>query len=107
MQQVTPADTTVARLCRDLGFELDDERVARQLERGDVAAVLERLRQGSKPIDRNRSARSGRRYTTGVMPATPVPLGRMVPIFRTSQKPGQHASDRRNAATDPLRCNYC
>jgi hypothetical protein len=51
MHEVTPADTTVARLCRELGFALDDERVARQLERGGVAGVLERLRHASKPID--------------------------------------------------------
>jgi hypothetical protein len=51
MLQVTPADTTVARLCRELGFTLDDDRTARKLNRDEVAAVLDRLRQGAKPVD--------------------------------------------------------
>ena len=38
-------------LCRELGFMLDDDRVARALDRDEAAAVLERLRQGTKPID--------------------------------------------------------
>ena len=41
MQQVTPADTTVARLCRELGFMLNDDRVARELGRDDAAEILE------------------------------------------------------------------
>ena len=51
MQQVTPVDTTVARLCRELGFMLNDDRVARDLGRDDAAEVLERLRKGTKPVD--------------------------------------------------------
>ena len=51
MLQVTPAATTVARLCRELGFTLDDDRAARELDRDEVAAVLDRLRQGTKPVD--------------------------------------------------------
>ena len=51
MLQVAPCDTTVARLCRELGFTLDDDRAARQLNRGEATAVLDRLRQGTKPID--------------------------------------------------------
>ena len=51
MLQVTPVDTTVARLCRELGFTLDDDRAARALNRDEVAAVLDRLRQGTKPVD--------------------------------------------------------
>ena len=51
MLQVTPADTTVARLCRELGFTLDDDRAARELDRDEAAAVLDRLRQGTRPVD--------------------------------------------------------
>src|SRR5437764_14708990 len=51
MLQVQPADTTVARLCRELGFTLDDDRAARGLNRDEAAAVLDRLRQGTKPVD--------------------------------------------------------
>ena len=51
MLQVTPAATTVARLCRELGFTLDDDRAACELDRDEVAAVLDRLRQGTKPVD--------------------------------------------------------
>ena len=50
MLQVTPSDTTVARLCRELGFSLDDDRAARGLDRDEAAAVLDRLRQEAKPI---------------------------------------------------------
>ena len=51
MQQVTPADTTVGRLCRELGFPLDDDRIARQLNRDDAAAILNRLRQDTRPVE--------------------------------------------------------
>ena len=50
MQQVSPADTTVRRLCAELGFKLDDDRTARSLDRGDAEAVLHRLRQLARPI---------------------------------------------------------
>jgi hypothetical protein len=51
MLQVTPCDTTVACLCRELGFTLDDDRATRQLNRDEATAVLDRLRQGTKPVD--------------------------------------------------------
>ena len=50
MQQVSPADTTVRRLCSELGFKLDDDRTTRSLDRGDAEAVLHRLRQLAAPI---------------------------------------------------------
>ena len=50
MQQVSPADTTVRRLCAELGFKLDDDRTTRSLDRGDAEAVLHRLRQLAPPI---------------------------------------------------------
>ena len=50
MQQVTPADTTVTRLCSELGFRLDDDRIARELNRDEAAAVLKRLCEGTKPV---------------------------------------------------------
>ena len=51
MLQVTPAHTTVARLCRDLGFAVDDDRVARELSLDEATVVLDRLRHSTKPID--------------------------------------------------------
>ena len=51
MQQVTPADTSVARLCHELGFKLDDDRIARTLSRDEAATVLDRLCQNTKPIE--------------------------------------------------------
>jgi hypothetical protein len=51
MQQVTPADTTVARLCHELGFPLNDNRGARTLSRDEAGAVLERLRHGTRPVE--------------------------------------------------------
>jgi hypothetical protein len=50
MQQVTPANTTVAHLCRELGFTVDDDRVAHDLNRDEAAAVLGRLRQSEEPV---------------------------------------------------------
>jgi hypothetical protein len=38
MRQAMPADTTVARLCHELGFERDDYRLARTLDRADANA---------------------------------------------------------------------
>jgi hypothetical protein len=54
MAQVSPADTTVARLCLELGFKLADDRLARTLSREDAAAILERLREGTKPVQPER-----------------------------------------------------
>jgi hypothetical protein len=54
MAQVQPADTTVARLCLELGFKLADDRPARTLSREDAAAILERLREGTKPVQPER-----------------------------------------------------
>jgi hypothetical protein len=51
MLQVTPACTTVARLCSELGFTLNDDRVARELNRDEATAVLDQLRHCTKPID--------------------------------------------------------
>jgi Histidine kinase-, DNA gyrase B-, and HSP90-like ATPase len=51
MQQVTPADTSVPRLCHELGFTLDDDRIARTLDRDEAATVLEQLRGNTKPIE--------------------------------------------------------
>ena len=42
MQRVTPIDTTVARLCEDLGFTTDDDRIARELTCDEAAVVLDR-----------------------------------------------------------------
>ena len=50
-QQVMPADTTVSRLCRELGFEVSDERLARSVSRDDAVEILNRLRQGTRPVD--------------------------------------------------------
>jgi Histidine kinase-, DNA gyrase B-, and HSP90-like ATPase len=48
--QVMPLDCTVGRLCDELGFKLDDDRLARSLRRDDADEVLQRLRAMSKPI---------------------------------------------------------
>jgi hypothetical protein len=50
MRQVTPTNTTVARLCRDMGFILDDQRIARTLTRDDAVEVLDQLRARAKPV---------------------------------------------------------
>jgi hypothetical protein len=49
MQQVTPTSTTVARLCRDMGFTLEDQRIARTLtartpSRCSISCALEQSR---------------------------------------------------------------
>ncbi len=54
MAQVSPADTTVRRLCLELGFKLADDRPARSIGREDAAAILERLREGTKPVPSKR-----------------------------------------------------
>ncbi len=54
MAQVSPADTTVGRLYLELGFRLADDRPARTLGREDAAAILERLRERTKPISPER-----------------------------------------------------
>jgi len=36
MQQVMLADTTVACLCQEFGFKLDDERIVRNVDREDA-----------------------------------------------------------------------
>ena len=51
MQQVTPADTSVSRLCHELGFKLDDDRIARTLSRDEAATVHDQLCQNTKPIE--------------------------------------------------------
>ncbi len=50
MQQVSPIDTTVGRFCEELGFTLEDDRICRTLDRADATAVLNQLRQGTKPV---------------------------------------------------------
>ena len=50
MQQVTPTNTTVARLCRDMGFTLDDQRTARTLTREDTSLMLHQLQERAKPV---------------------------------------------------------
>jgi hypothetical protein len=50
MQQVSPIDTTVGRFCDELGFTLEDDRICRTLDRADATAVLNQLRQGTKPV---------------------------------------------------------
>lgn len=47
---VTPAHTTVASVCRDLGIDCDDERAARTLSPADAEHVLEALCASSKPV---------------------------------------------------------
>jgi hypothetical protein len=60
MQQVTPADTSVARLCRELGFTVDDDRSARDLSRDDAAAILAQLRASAAPVKPERLGSIGR-----------------------------------------------
>jgi Histidine kinase-, DNA gyrase B-, and HSP90-like ATPase len=48
--QVTPSDTTVGALCRNLGFYVDDPRLARALVRTEIEALLSRLRLNVKPV---------------------------------------------------------
>lgn len=50
MQEVSPSDTTVAQLCLNLGLVLEDDRIARELSRNEAQAVLDLLRQGTKPV---------------------------------------------------------
>ena len=50
MQRVTPPDTTVAQVCRDLGFTLDDDRLARTIDPKAAEAILARLRKDTKPV---------------------------------------------------------
>ena len=47
---VTPPETTVGAVCRDLGFPSDDARPARRLSRDDAGVVLHRLRDAVKPV---------------------------------------------------------
>ena len=51
MQQVTPDNTTVGRLCRELGFDVQDDRIARTLSREDAAVILAQLRKDNRPVD--------------------------------------------------------
>jgi hypothetical protein len=47
---VTPPHATVADVCRDLGFAIADERVARTLNIGDATSVLYKLQESHQPI---------------------------------------------------------
>jgi len=49
-QQVTPADTTVGRLCAELGFAIADNRHARSLDKSAAAELLQQLRRLAEPI---------------------------------------------------------
>jgi hypothetical protein len=51
MQQVMPADTTVSRLCRELGFTVRDDRIARSLDRTQATELLDRLRQDAGRVE--------------------------------------------------------
>ncbi|MBV8590470.1 MAG: hypothetical protein JO212_10505, partial [Acetobacteraceae bacterium] len=84
MQQVMPPETTVARLCRDLGFDIHDNRIARQLRRCDAEALLQRLRENNPPVPPERlgmlgpSASGERHYaikssTTGLHDGAKIP----------------------------------
>ena len=85
MQRVTPFDTTVARLCRDLGFALDDDRICRALDRADAEAVLSQMRQGTKPVE-------------------PKALGALGPeVYGDTDCYACHTGFTRCAARDPVR----
>jgi hypothetical protein len=45
-----PTDTTLERLCHELGFKIEDDRLARTLSRDDAHNVLQQLRAVSQPI---------------------------------------------------------
>ncbi|MBV8091875.1 MAG: hypothetical protein JO110_01320 [Acetobacteraceae bacterium] len=79
-----PPETTVARLCRDLGFDIHDNRIARQLRRCDAEALLQRLRENNPPVPPERlgmlgpSASGERHYaikssTTGLHDGAKIP----------------------------------
>jgi Histidine kinase-, DNA gyrase B-, and HSP90-like ATPase len=61
MQQVMRADTTVARVCRDLGLTLEDDLPARELSRDDALTVLNGLRERSNPVPPERLGMIGGR----------------------------------------------
>jgi hypothetical protein len=48
---VTPEDTSVTDVCRDLGLDHHDDRVARSLPRLEIAKLLRELQKKEKPID--------------------------------------------------------
>jgi len=47
---VTPANATVTNVCRDLGVEFDDLRIARNIVKQDVEFILEKLRASAKRV---------------------------------------------------------
>jgi hypothetical protein len=50
MQLVTPTNTTVAALGQALGFNIDDARVARDLDLDAAGEILKKLRESSAPV---------------------------------------------------------
>jgi hypothetical protein len=60
--RVTLADTAVSALCRDLGLDLDDDRVAATLDRNETETVLARLRAGATPVPPEKLGFIGEEY---------------------------------------------
>jgi hypothetical protein len=50
---VTPPDATVADVCRDLGFIVADDRIARTLSLSDATEVLNKLQDDYQPVPAN------------------------------------------------------
>jgi hypothetical protein len=64
-QRITPPDTTVGRLCAELGLSLADERIARDLDAAEVQAVLDRLYREYAPVDPKALGFIGTTYSDG------------------------------------------
>jgi hypothetical protein len=59
---VSPSNATVGDVCRDLGVEFDDLRVARSITKHDVEAIVEKLRARSKPVAQQEIGFIGREF---------------------------------------------
>jgi len=95
MAQVSPASTTVARFCRELGFDLDDDRIARELSR-------EMARSRSRLNSSDRSARRPCRAAATLARSGSRPsAGRKSPTW---SRRGSRARRRRSAAAPRRRC---
>jgi hypothetical protein len=62
LAQVTPADTTVGAVCRDLGTDYDDDRSARSLTRHDIELLLASLRSSAQPLPPDRLGAIGKEF---------------------------------------------
>ena len=60
MQRVTPPDTTVGRVCAELGFNVADSTPAREITDSEIADLLKRLRDDAAPAPPQKLGAIGR-----------------------------------------------